>query len=110
MLNSESGGGGLNSMLNSSGLGSLASIAGISGNNGGISDSALAIKLVTTNSFLYKINEEFNLESIYLIQNSKFPKTELKSIINSKLILEEEPVITSYSIHYTKLYETRSMR
>jgi len=103
MLNSESGGGGLNSMLNSSGLGSLASIAGISGNNGGISDSALAIKLVTTNSFLYKINEEFNLESIYLIQNSKFPKTELKSIINSKLILEEEPKTGMLSITYTDI-------
>lgn len=89
MLNSNSSGG-LDSILSSSGMGSLASLAGISSGKSGISDSALAMKLVTTNSFLKKITEEFKLDIIYNTSKSEYPKSAIRNIINTKLTISED--------------------
>lgn len=103
MLNSDSSSSGLDSLLGSSGLGSLAGLAGISGGSGGVSDSALAMKLVTTNSFVEKISTEFNLDDVYKTYESDFPKTELRKILGEKLVLNEDSDTGMLEISYTDI-------
>ncbi len=64
-----SSGGSLSSMLDSSGLGSLASLAGLSV-SGGQTYSALAVFLTTTNTFLDTIVDEFGLIEKWEIEKS----------------------------------------
>lgn len=65
--NDSSSSGGLSSMLSSSGLGSLASMAGVSV-PGGASNSSLAGYLVHSNSVLDEVVKNFNLVERYNIQ------------------------------------------
>lgn len=65
--NDSSSSGGLSSMLSSSGLGSLASIAGVSV-PGGASNSSLAGYLVHSNSVLDEVVKNFNLVERYNIE------------------------------------------
>ena len=60
----KSSGGALSSMLSSSGLGGLASLAGISASSGQ-TYSSLAVYLVETNTFLDTIIEKFNIVKRY---------------------------------------------
>ncbi|MBF9016497.1 MULTISPECIES: hypothetical protein [unclassified Oceanispirochaeta] len=85
IINDSSSGGGLSSMLNSSGLGSLAALAGVSG--GGSSNSALAEKLAKSNTMVDILGAEFKLAEIYETQEAKFPVTELRAEIRKKLTL-----------------------
>ncbi|WP_428768129.1 lipopolysaccharide biosynthesis protein [Treponema sp. HNW] len=62
-------GGGLSSLINSSGLGSLAGLAGISA-KGGASYGSLAVYLAGSNSFLDALITEFNLVERYEIKKS----------------------------------------
>jgi uncharacterized protein involved in exopolysaccharide biosynthesis len=66
---SSSGGGGLASMLNASGMGSLASLAGVN-IPGNTSNSQLAVFLIGTNTLLDSIVDEFNLIDRYKIKKS----------------------------------------
>lgn len=75
----ESSSGGISAAINASGLGGLASMAGIS--NGGSSYSALAGYMVHSNSFLDEIVDKFNLIERYEIEKS--PRT------NSRKALRE---------------------
>lgn len=59
-------GGGLSSMISSSGLGALAGMAGISAGGSGYGE--LAVKLLKSKSILDKIAEEFNLVERYKIE------------------------------------------
>ena len=65
--NDSSSSGGLSSMLNSSGLGGLASLAGVSV-PGGASNSSLAGYLVHSNSVLDEVVKNFNLVERYNIE------------------------------------------
>lgn len=104
MLISSSSSGGLDSMLSSSGLGSLAGLAGISGGSDGVSDSDLAIKLVTTKSFIETISTEFDLDEVYKTYKSKFPKTTLRKIISENLKVSEDDDDTGMlEISYTDI-------
>ncbi|MDR0554253.1 MAG: lipopolysaccharide biosynthesis protein [Treponema sp.] len=58
--NTSSGGGGLSSMLSTSGLGGLASLAGVNVSSGSTS-SGLAIYLISSNSLLDAVVDEFGL-------------------------------------------------
>lgn len=100
LINSSSDGA-INSLLSNSGMGSLAGLAGLSGSSSGPSNSSLAIKLATTNSFINKLNDTFKLSTIYDTKESKHPLTNLKNIINSKLTLKMDGKSGLLEISYT---------
>jgi len=97
---SSSSGGGLSSMLSSSGLGGLASLAGLSSSNGQ-TFSSLAVYLSKTNTFLDSIIEEFNLLERYKI--SKFPKTSTRESLKKVLITEFEKDSGVFTIKFTDI-------
>ena len=66
--NDSSSSGGLSSMLNSSGLGGLANLAGINVSGGSSSNSSLAGYLVHSNSVLDEVVKNFNLVERYNIE------------------------------------------
>lgn len=103
LINSSSGTNDLSSVLASSGLGSLAGLAGISSGSSGISDSALAIRLVTTDSFIQKLNTKFSLDDIYETKELDHPKTELKKLINGKLKIALAEPSGMLEISYTDI-------
>lgn len=103
MLNSSDSVSALDSMLASSGMGNLAGLAGIQGGTGGISDSQLASKLVTTHNFIEKINEEFNLDTIYETNISDYPETNLRNAISERLTLYEDEDTGLLTISYTDI-------
>lgn len=103
MLNSNEGASAFDSMMASSGMSSLAGIAGFSTGGGSISDAQLAIKLVTTYSFIDKINNEFELDKIYETIYSDYPETDLKEVILERLSLSEDEDTGLLSIRYTDI-------
>lgn len=103
ILNNAQGGSALDSMLASSGMSNIAGFAGISGGAGTISDAQLAIKLVTTYSFIEKINSEFNLDEIYETIDSDFPETNLKKAILERLSISENEDTGLLNISYTDI-------
>ena len=68
--NKDSGGSSLSSMLSSSGLGSLASLAGVNVSGGGVSYSSLASYLVASNTIQDAVIQKFNLVERYKIKKS----------------------------------------
>ncbi len=103
MLNSSGGSSPLDSIISSSGMGALAGIAGISGGSDGVSDSELAMKLVTTFSFLEKIDNEFDLRTVYDTISSDYPETKLKNTISEKLTLSVDEKTSLLKIKYTDI-------
>lgn len=101
ILNSNSESSGIDALLGNSGMSSLASIAGLSSSALGVSDSAIAMKLVTTNSFINKIAEKFDLYKLYELEEADYPKTELKKILSEKLKLAEDKNTQMLEISYT---------
>ena len=83
LINDGSSSGGLSSMLNSSGLGSLASLAGISAGSTGPSNSALAEYLIYSNTVLDAITDKFNLIELYEIKQS--PRAVSRDILKKNL-------------------------
>ena len=73
----------LSSMLNSSGLGSLAGLAGVSA-KGGTSNSALAEYLIYSNTVLDAITDKFNLIEKYEIEKS--PRFNSRDILKKQLV------------------------
>ncbi|MDA3955462.1 hypothetical protein, partial [Oceanispirochaeta sp.] len=98
LINNSSSSGGLSSMLDSSGLGSLAALAGVS--SGGGSNSALAEKLAKSNTMIDKLAAEFNLHEVYNTRESKFPVTTLRTSIREKLTLEPDEATGTLEIGY----------
>jgi uncharacterized protein involved in exopolysaccharide biosynthesis len=80
-----SSGGGLSSMLNSSGMGGLASLAGLNV-SASSTFSALAVYLVETNSLLDSVVDEFDLIKKYEIKESPRAETrkELKKVLKAE--------------------------
>lgn len=99
IINSSSSSSGLYSLLSGTGMDSIASLAGISSDS--VSDSDLAMKLVRTNSFIKKISEKFNMYEVYSIDVSVAPKTQIKEILNDKLVLTKDPTTGLLEITYT---------
>jgi uncharacterized protein involved in exopolysaccharide biosynthesis len=83
---SSSPGGGMASMLSASGLGGLAGLAGVSG---GSTFSDLAAYLVTTNTLLDAVVDEFDLLSRYKIATpkkaAKSPRADSRKALQKKL-------------------------
>jgi len=81
-------GGGLSSMISSSGLGALAGMAGISG--GGAGYGELAVKLLKSKSILDTIAGEFNLVERYKIEKHFIAETREEILENSSFDYDDK--------------------
>lgn len=100
LINDDSSSGGLSSMLNSSGLGGLASLAGISVQKES-SNSGLAVYLVETNTFLDSVVDEFDLVTRYKIK--KYLKAESRKALKKNLTAKFDDKSGVFSISFTDL-------
>jgi uncharacterized protein involved in exopolysaccharide biosynthesis len=96
--NKSSSGGGLSSMLNSSGMGGLASLAGLNLSSGS-SFSELAVYLIETNSLLDSVVDEFDLIKKYKIKES--PRAITRKALKKKLKAEYKSQSGVFSISFT---------
>lgn len=94
---SSSSGGSAAALLSSSGLGSLAGLAGV--NVGGSTFSALAVYLTGTNSFLDAVVDHFNLIDRYKIK--KYVKAESRKAVNKRLKAEYDEKSGVFAISFT---------
>jgi len=97
---SSSSGGMLSSMLSSSGLSSLASLAGIS-TSGGSTYSALAVYLAGTNDFLDSVVDKFDLVTRYKVKKS--PRANSRKALAEELIAEYDEDSSVFSISFTDI-------
>lgn len=95
---SSSSGGGLSSMLSSSGLSSLAGLAGVNV-NGGSFNASLAAYLVQSNMLLDAITDKFSLIEKYKIEKSV--KASIRKILLQKLKAETDKDSGVFSISFT---------
>ncbi|MCQ2573050.1 MAG: lipopolysaccharide biosynthesis protein [Treponema sp.] len=86
IMNNDSGGSSIASMLSSSGLGSLAGLAGVS--TGGSSNSALATYLLKSDSFLDSITDKFGLIEKWEIE--KAPRTTTRDTLKKMIDVSYE--------------------
>ena len=99
LINDSSSGGGLSSMLSSSGLGSLASLAGISAGSSGPSNSALAEYLINSNTVLDAITDKFNLIEKWKIEKS--PRATSRDNLKKTLKSEYDSATGVFSVKFT---------
>jgi uncharacterized protein involved in exopolysaccharide biosynthesis len=97
--NSSSSGSNLSSMLNSSGLSSLAGLAGVSTNLS--SYSSLAVYLAGTNTFLDAIVDKFDLISRYKIKKS--PRAESRKVLKKQLTADYDDDSGVFSISFSDI-------
>ncbi|GHV78806.1 hypothetical protein AGMMS49944_05970 [Spirochaetia bacterium] len=99
--NASSSGGGMASMLSASGLGSLAGLAGVST---GSTFSDLAIYLVSTNSLLDSVVDEFDLITRYKIDKPKkkaeHPRADSREALKKKLTASADEKSGVFSIAF----------
>lgn len=88
----------LSSMLNSSGLGSLAGLAGVSA-KGGASNSALAEYLIYSNTVLDAITDKFNLIEKYEIEKS--PRATSRDLLKKQLVSSFDDKTGVFSVKFT---------
>lgn len=88
----------LSSMLNSSGLGSLAGLAGVSA-KGGTSNSALAEYLIYSNTVLDAITDKFNLIEKYEIEKS--PRATSRDLLKKQLVSSFDDKTGVFSVKFT---------
>ncbi len=93
-----SSGSALSSMLNSSGLGSLAGLAGVSA-KGGTSNSALAEYLIYSNTVLDAITDKFNLIEKYEIEKS--PRATSRELLKKQLVSSFDDKTGVFSVKFT---------
>ena len=98
--NESSSGGGLSSMISSSGLGSLAGLAGVNV-SGGASNSALAGYLVSSNSVLDAVVDKFNLIERYKIEKS--PRASSRETLKKLLTSNYDTDTGVFTISFTDI-------
>ncbi|AEF86032.1 putative lipopolysaccharide biosynthesis protein [Treponema primitia ZAS-2] len=96
--NSSSSGSGISTMLSASGLGGLSALAGV---NASASFSDLAIFLVSTNSFLDAVVDEFDLITQYKIE--KFPRAESRKKVKKQLTASYDEKSGVFSLSFTDI-------
>lgn len=99
IMNSDSGGGGLSSLISSSGLGGLAGLAGISG--GGSSNSALATYLIRSDSFLDMVTDEFGLIEKWEIEKS--PRANSRKALKEVLSANYDKDTGVFTVSFTDI-------
>jgi uncharacterized protein involved in exopolysaccharide biosynthesis len=102
LINNGNSSGGLSSMLGASGLGSLAGLAGVST---GSTSSDLAIYLVSTNTMLDMVVDEFDLIHRYKIdtptKKAKSPRADSRKALKKKLTASYDDKSGVFSIAFT---------
>ena len=98
---SSSSGGGVASMLASSGLGGLASLAGVNVPSGGSTYSSLAVYLAGSNSFLDSVVNRFGLVERYKIEKS--PLAESRKALTKNMSVNFEDKVGVLSISFTDI-------
>jgi uncharacterized protein involved in exopolysaccharide biosynthesis len=98
--NASSSGGSMASMLASSGLGGLASLAGVSV-SAGATFSELAIYLTGSNTLLDAVVDEFGLIERYKIK--EFPRASSRKVLKKNLIAEYDEKSGVFSISFTDI-------
>lgn len=93
-----SGGGGIASAISASGLGGLAGLAGVNV-SGGATYSNLAKYLVTTNTFLDAVVDEFGLIERYKIE--KFVRAASRKALKKKLLADYDQDSGVFTINFT---------
>jgi len=93
-------GGGLSSMLNSSGLGGLASLAGLSSSSSK-TNSQLAEYLVETNSMLDSVVDRFDMLNRYKIKKS--PRASSRKVLKKLLKAEYNTKSGVFSVSFTDI-------
>ena len=97
--NKDSSGSSLSSMLSSSGLGSLASLAGVSVSGGGVSYSSLAQYLVNSNTIQDAVVQKFNLIDRYKIE--KFPIASSREALKKNLSASFDDKTGIFTVSFT---------
>ncbi len=92
-------GGGLSSMIASSGLGGLAGIAGVSG--GGTSNGQLALVICGTNSFLDSVVDRFDL--IERLEIKKSVRAESREALKKVLVASLDDETGVFTLKYTDI-------
>lgn len=98
---SKSSGGGLSSMLSSSGLSGIAGLAGISAS--GSSYGSLAIYLSTSNPFLDAIIEEFKILEKKDFAKSKFPRFDARKALTKQLSAKIDDESGVFTLAFTDI-------
>lgn len=97
---SSSGGGGLSSMLSSSGLGGLASLAGFSG-GAGSSNSSLAVYLISSNPLLDAVTDTFGIVERYKIE--KYVRASSRKALKKTLSAEFDDETGIFTVSFTDI-------
>ncbi len=101
LINNESNSGsGLSSMISSSGLGSLANLAGVNV-SGGSSNSALAGYLVGSNTIQDAVVDKFNLIERYKIE--KYPRASSREVLKKKLSSNYDEDTGVFTVSFTDI-------
>jgi uncharacterized protein involved in exopolysaccharide biosynthesis len=98
LIDDKSSSGGLSSMLNSTGMGGLASLAGISLSSNS-SYTQLAVYLVETNSLLDSVVDEFDLIKRYKIK--KYPRASSRIKLKKYLIAKHDEKSGVFTVSFT---------
>lgn len=101
LINDDSSSGGLSSMISSSGLGSLASLAGVNVGGGGSSNSALAGYLVGSNTIQDAVVDKFNLVERYKIKKS--PRASSREALKKVLTSNFDTDTGVFTISFTDI-------
>ena len=100
LINNDSSSSGLSSMLSSSGLGSLANLAGVNV-SGGSSNSALAGYLVNSNTIQDAVVDKFDLITRYKIEKS--PRASSREALKKKLSSNYDDDTGVFSVSFTDI-------
>ena len=98
---SSSGGGGLSSMLSSSGLGSLASFAGVSVGSGAATNANLAAYLISSDALLDSVTDEFNLIEKY--ESKKCVRANSRKALKKVLKAESDETSGVFTVTFTDI-------
>ena len=97
--NKDSSGSSLSSMLSSSGLGSLASLAGVNVSSAGITYSSLAQYLVNSNTIMDSVVQKFNLIERYKIK--KYPVASSREALKKNLSASFDDKTGIFTVSFT---------
>ena len=100
LINNDTSSNGLSSMLSSSGLGSLANLAGVNV-SGGSSNSALAGYLVNSNTIQDAVVDKFDLITRYKIEKS--PRASSREALKKKLSSNYDDETGVFSVSFTDI-------
>ncbi len=101
LIQESSSGGGLSSMLSSSGLGSLASLAGVNVGSGGSSNASLANYLISSNALLDAVTDEFKIIEKFKIKKSV--RASSRKLLSKVLKAEVDTETGVFTVSFTDI-------